>query len=284
MIDTNTKHPIQIASREQNHNFETIYEETEIKTQDKHFYSNPMGKYENQIIDVKQNYFSDLSENAIESAEYLKQSAELSTYHCLNNPNFNNSSQETTIRRDNYKKNKNVTTEKDINGCLDNSEDAWIPREYDHLDSVEIKNKYNINSTNNPRKKGFSFILRRNLFRKDESELGNDKSILDIRRRPSKNSEDIISDIKRFLNKSIEEESLNRVDSYAELKINFENNDENYDSDDGYVDIFSDDKDFHVDEGGWVTLANENVPKNNIERVFQKIRKSCSLTESRLRV
>jgi len=86
------------------------------------------------------------------------------------------------------------------------------------------------------------------------------------------------------LNKSIEEESLNRVDSYAELKINFENNDENYDSDDGYVDIFSDDKDFHVDEDGWVTLANENVSKNNIERVFQTIRKSCSLRESRLRV
>ena len=35
---------------------------------------------------------------------------------------------------------------------------------------------------------------------------------------------------------------------------------------------------------GWVTLANEHVSKNNIERVFQTIRKSCSLTESRLRV
>jgi len=114
MIDTNTKHPIQIASKEKNHKFETIYEETEIKTQDKHFYSNPMGRYENQIIDVKQNYFSDLSENAIEAAEYLKQSTELSTYHCLNNPNFNNSSHETTIRRDIYKKKTRMLPQKKI--------------------------------------------------------------------------------------------------------------------------------------------------------------------------
>ena len=42
MIDANAKHPIQRASREKNHNFETIYEETEIKTQDKHFCSDPM--------------------------------------------------------------------------------------------------------------------------------------------------------------------------------------------------------------------------------------------------
>merc|ERR1712183_476020 len=175
--------------------------------------------------------------------------------------------------------NNNNTQEKNINDCLDNSEDTWIPKEYNRLDSVEIINKYDVNSTNKPsgRKKRFSFILRRNIFSKNEAEPSNDKSILDIRRRPSKKSDDIISDIKRFLNKSLEEESLNHADSYSELKINFESNDDDNYSDDGFVDIFSDDKNFHVDEDGWVTLANEHEPKNNIEWVFQKIRKSCSL-------
>ena len=77
-----------------------------------------MGRYENQIIHANQNYFSDLNDNAIEAAEYFKQSTQLSTYHFLNNPNFNNSSDETTIRRDIYKKKQE---------CYGRKRCQWMP-------------------------------------------------------------------------------------------------------------------------------------------------------------
>merc|ERR1712183_1217156 len=171
-----------------------------------------------------------------------------------------------------------ITPERDIYDCLDNLEDAWIPKEFNHLDSVEIKNTNDVIFDIKPssRKKNFSFTQRRNGFSKHEAESSNDKSIFDYRRRPSKKAEDIITDVKRYLNKSLGEETLNHADSYSKLKINVENED--------YVDIFSDDKNFHVDEYGWVTLANEHGSKNNVKLVFQKIRKSCSLAQPRLRV
>ena len=103
-------------------------------------------------------------------------------------------------------------------------------------------------------------------------------------KRPSKKTVNIIIDIKKYLNKS-EKEGLilekNPKYSQLDFKFDYDNyyNDYYFDEndlteDDGYIDIFENDKHFHVGEDGWVALANENEnSRSNIKHILQHIRK-----------
>ena len=134
----------------------------------------------------------------------------------------------------------------------------------------------------------FEIIQRQNAFHKvsdASSECETNKHKLNIGKRPSKKVEDMISDVKKYLNKSKKEELVLikfqkhpqakfqfDSDNYYDDLHNFDDNDE--EDNDGHADVFENNEHFHVGEDEWFVLANEDDnSRNNIKRVLQTIRR-----------
>merc|ERR1711862_227517 len=115
--------------------------------------------------------------------------------------------------------------------------------------------------------------------------LQNQKSIFDImRKRPARKAEDILSDINKFLQNSINKnmETKNNFSDLETLEESSSDDEEDCfdfykleeEENNSYIDIFTNDKNFMVGEDGWIDFVDEKDSKNELlNQMFQNVGK-----------